>query len=59
MEAGQRLGELRIYAGDEQIAAIALVAAENVRRLSIWEIALRLLDGVCFGGWERAGARVT
>jgi D-alanyl-D-alanine carboxypeptidase len=59
VEAGQRLGELRIYAGDEQIAAIALVAAENVRRLSIWEIALRLLDGVCFGGWERAGARVT
>ena len=59
VEAGQQLGELRVYAGDEQLAAIPMVAPESVRRLSIWEIALRLLDGVCFGAWERAAEAVT
>ena len=53
VEAGQQLGELRIWAGDEQISAVPLVAGEDVGRLSILDIALRLLDGVCFGTWER------
>ncbi len=54
VEAGQPLGELHVYAGDEQIASVRLVAEESVGRLSVVDIALRLLDGVCFGARERA-----
>ncbi len=59
VEAGRQLGTLRIYAGDEQLAAIPLVAPETVEELSVWDIALRLLDGVCFGGRERGNQTVT
>jgi len=37
----------------------ALVTVQRKPKAEAEEIALRLLDGVCFGGWERAGARVT
>ena len=59
VEAGQQLGQLRIYAGDEQLAVIPMVAPEAIDRLSVWEIAKRLLDGVCFGGREQEKTAVT
>ncbi len=59
VEAGQQLGALHIYAGDEELAQIPLVAPEAVKELSVWDIALRLLDGVCFGGRERGNQTVT
>ena len=49
VEAGQVLGKLHIYAGDEEIASVPLVAPEAVEELSLWEIVLRLADALCFG----------
>ena len=47
--AGQPLGALRIYAGDELLSEIPLVAPRAVDRLSFWQSLRRLLDAVCFG----------
>ena len=47
--AGQPLGALRIYAGDELLSEIPLVAPRAVDRLSFGQIFRKLLDAVCFG----------
>ncbi len=46
---GQRLGTLGIYAGDQLIREIPLVAQESVQRLSWWEIFLRVLKRTAMG----------
>ena len=47
--AGQQLGTLKIYAGNEVLSSIPLVAPETVERLSFWDLTKRLIDSVCFG----------
>ncbi|MBE6933152.1 MAG: D-alanyl-D-alanine carboxypeptidase [Ruminococcaceae bacterium] len=47
--AGQQLGTLKIYAGNEVLSSIPLVAPETVERLSLWALTKRLIDSVCFG----------
>ena len=47
--AGQQLGTLRIYGGDEVLASVPLVAPESVERLSFWALTKRLIDSICFG----------
>ncbi len=49
VEAGQQLGMLRIYGGEELLAQIPMIAPEAVERLSLWELSLRLMRGICFG----------
>ena len=44
VEAGQQLGTLHVYAGDEEIASVPLVAPEAVDRLSFRAILRRLLE---------------
>ncbi len=46
---GQRLGTMRIKAGEQILAEIPLVAAESVERLSWGDIFLRTLRKICFG----------
>ncbi len=46
---GQRLGTLRIKAGEQVLAELPLVAAEAVERLSWGDIFLRTLKKMCFG----------
>ena len=47
--AGQQLGTLKIYAGDEVLSSIPLAAPEAVTRLSFWDLTKRLIDSICFG----------
>lgn len=46
--AGTQLGTLRIYGGSTLLTSIPLVAAQDVARLSLWELTKQLLRGVCF-----------
>lgn len=52
VEAGQQLGTLHMYDEQELIASVPLVAPQAVDVLSVWDIAKRLLDGVCFGAYR-------
>jgi len=38
VEAGQKLGELRVICGDKQVAAVPIVAAESVAKLRVFDI---------------------
>ena len=46
---GQRLGALRVYAGDELLSEIPLVAPHAVERLRFGDIFRKMLEAVCFG----------
>ena len=50
VEAGQKLGELRVLVDGEQVDAIDLVAAQEVPRLSIGGIFKRFLDSLFLQG---------
>ena len=54
VQAGQVLGQLRIYAGDELLSEIPMVAEADVPRLGVFGIALRLLDRICFGEYMQS-----
>ena len=49
IEEGEQLGTLRVYAGDEEIASMPLVAPYAVERLGFWAIARRMLGAICLG----------
>ena len=49
VEAGQPLGALRVYAGDELISEIRLVSPRTVDRLGFGAIFRRVLGAVCLG----------
>ena len=49
VEAGQSLGTLRVYAGDELRSEIPLVAPHAVERLRFGQIFRKMLEAVCFG----------
>ena len=49
IEEGEQLGTLRVYAGDEEIASMPLVAPHAVERLGFWAIARRMLGAICLG----------
>ena len=44
---GQRLGTLTVYAGEQVLSQIPMVAKESVERLSYWELFARILKKVC------------
>ena len=44
---GQRLGTMRIFAEEQVLSEIPLVAEETVERLTWWDIFLMLLRRVC------------
>jgi D-alanyl-D-alanine carboxypeptidase (penicillin-binding protein 5/6) len=49
VSAGQRLGTLRVYTGEELLAEVPIVAADSVERMNTWKIFLmftrRLMGG--------------
>ena len=47
---GQRLGTLTVYAGEQVLRQIPLVAAQSVERLSFGQILLQMLRKICFSG---------
>ncbi len=47
---GQRLGTLTVRAGEEVLAEVPLVAESAVLRLSVKDLAMRLLRRICMGG---------
>lgn len=49
IEKGQRLGTLRVTAGDETLAEIPLVAPESVEALGWWDVMLRMLRAMMMG----------
>ncbi len=49
VEAGQRLGTMTIRSDGEPLAAIALVAPQNIARRTWWQITKELLKAVCYG----------
>ena len=46
---GQRLGTLTVYAGEQVLAQIPLIAKEGVDRLSWWQIFKKVLGSVALG----------
>jgi D-alanyl-D-alanine carboxypeptidase (penicillin-binding protein 5/6) len=49
VEAGQQLGALRVYLGDNLLDTVPITAGESVERLNAWKIFLMLSRGL-FGG---------
>ena len=49
VSTGQRLGTLTIYAGQQVLKQLPLVAAEPVQRQSFWDIFQNVLKKICFG----------
>lgn len=47
---GQRLGTMTVYAGEQVLAQLPLVAAEPVERQGFWDIFQNVLKKVCFAG---------
>ena len=47
---GQRLGTLKILAGEQVLATVPMVAEEAVERLSYWDIFVQMLRRVCMVG---------
>ena len=47
---GQRLGTLKIFAGEQMLSSVPMVAEEAVERLSYWDIFLQILRRVCMVG---------
>lgn len=47
VEKGQTLGTLTVTAGGETIASLPLVAPERIERLTLGELMLEILQGVC------------
>lgn len=47
---GQRLGTMTVYAGEQVLAQLPLVAAEPVERQGFWDIFRNVLKKVCFAG---------
>ena len=45
---GQRLGTMTVYAGEQILAQLPLVAAEPVERQGFWDIFRNVLKKVCF-----------
>lgn len=43
--AGQQLGTLTISAGDRVLAEVPIIAPQAVKRLTLWELTIRLLRG--------------
>ena len=50
IEKGEIVGRLQVYAGEQLLKELPLVAPEAVPRLSYWEIWLRILRAACLGG---------
>ena len=46
VEAGEELGEMRVYSGDTLLRALPLVAPEAVERLGVWHIFCRILEAM-------------
>ena len=48
VEAGQKLGEMRVYSGDEMLAMVDIISSDGVERLSFGDVYGRLI-GSLFG----------
>lgn len=47
IEAGAQLGVMTLYTPEEVLAEIPIIAPKAVEKLSIWDLALRLLRAMC------------
>ena len=50
VEAGQQLGTLTLSTATRTLAEIPIIAPQAVEKLTIWELAARLLKRACMGG---------
>ena len=50
VEAGQKLGTLKVSCGGETVAITDIVAGDTVERLSWWDICCRMFNYLFFGG---------
>ena len=49
VEAGQQLGTLTLSTSTRTLAEIPIIAPQSVEKLTLWELAARLLKRACMG----------